>query len=137
MLAAQTGLLEAISSVYNVRKYIPSGVTTFTVSTVITIVATGIVDFVSTSLMFTFPALFVVGEAVAGATAATYIIIVGLAMISTLEALAIKFLNSEMNKEEINQFFKQKFTEDLRRYSDIKVSSRSDIERIKEQYIDT
>ena len=137
VLAVQTGLLTSISEVYNVRNYISTkiNVTTFTLTTALSIVATGIVDVISTALFWITP-LWVTSETINGAVAATYITVVGLAMIATLEALSLKFLQSEMNQEQINEFFKERFREELKRFSKINISSPSDLALIQKQYID-
>lgn len=137
VLTVQTGLLTKISEVYNVRKYLDPKIAlaTFTLSTALTVAATTVLDIASTAVFLATP-LWVTGETASGATAATYTVVSGLAMISTLEALSVQFLSSDMNKEEINKFFKAKFKEDLARYSEISISNPSDLTSIKKRYVD-
>ncbi|MCL2924087.1 MAG: hypothetical protein MGF17_05500 [Trichodesmium sp. MAG_R04] len=116
---------------------VKSALATLSVTTVLTLVATTATDIISATLALIFPPLFAFGEAVSGSVAATYIVIVGLAYISTLEAVSVSYFNSSINKKEVEEFFKDKFSEELKKYSSIKISQKSDLEKYKKMFIDS
>lgn len=139
ILTTQTTLIPILFRIYNIQRIstLKSALVTFSASTILTLLGTTIMDGVSTFAVLLFPPLFIAGEAVSGGTAATYIVIIGLSYISTLESISTAYLESEINAEDIESFFKKKFTEELKKYSRIKISRKSDIDRIGKEYIDS
>ncbi|MBH8555901.1 50S ribosome-binding GTPase [Nostocaceae cyanobacterium CENA357] len=138
VLISQTGLLAAISEVYNLRKYmdVKASLATFTTSTLLAVIGTSIIDFVSTALVVIFPPLFIAIETISATVAASYIVVVGLALISTFEKMSINYIQSKDNIEGIKDFFEKSFKENMKQFSSINIKKQSDINDIKNKYID-
>ena len=72
-------------------------------------------------------------SAISGATAVTYIVIIGMAFSSTFEELAKKEL-SGMDKEEIEKTLMSVFRKYFKLYKDIKIYKKDDLDKAKNIY---
>ncbi|GGA14663.1 GTPase family protein [Okeania sp. KiyG1] len=103
VMGTQPALLASIAKLYNLDPFLNNGITAATIafSGLLVIVGATILDVATTFLSGIFPPLFIPGKSITGVVAASYILAVGLAYTSTLEALSIRRLNSNMNKKDI------------------------------------
>ena len=135
IIGTQQTLLTSLAKVYNLNRFIDRGAATNSIAfaDLLAIAGTTILDVATTVFSAIFPPLFIPGESITGVVAASYILAVGLAYISTLEAVSINYLDSNMNmnKEEITTFFKRRFSSELKR-TQREVQQKSDIKMMKE-----
>ncbi|NET26328.1 hypothetical protein [Okeania sp. SIO1I7] len=133
IIATQPTLLASLAKVYNLDRLLDKSVVAASLgfTALLAIAGTTIVDVGTSFLSTMFPPLFVPGESITGGVAASYILAVGLAYTFTLEALSIRNLNSNMNREDITIFFKGRFASELKRYQK-EVEDRSTMKEIKE-----
>jgi predicted GTPase len=133
ILTTQTTLLPSIARVYNLGRYFDKKVAlgSMTFSGLIAIGGATIVDVASSFFSTLFPPLFIAGEFISGTTAATYIVTIGLAYTSTLEAISKDYLYTSTNQKEIEQFFGNRFSSEFKKYKD-KVDREGDIKKIIE-----
>lgn len=133
IIGTQPTLLASIAKIYNLDRYLNKGAATAALAFtgLLAIAGTTILDVATSVFSAIFPGLFVVGETVSGVVAASYMLVIGLAFTSTLEAMSISDLNKNPNREEITTFFKRKFSSELKRYKK-EVEQKSTIKEIKE-----
>ncbi|MBH8577341.1 50S ribosome-binding GTPase [Nostocaceae cyanobacterium CENA369] len=77
----------------------------------------------------------ILGNAIAGGTAATGIAIVGLAYASTFEAMAKAHIDPK-NSEETDKFLIDNFQKELKKYSDIVIRTTKDLTKVKDRFLD-
>ncbi len=133
IIATQPTLLASLAKVYNLDRLLDKGAATASIAFagLLAIAGTTILEVATTVFSAISPGFFIAGESLAGGVAASYILAIGLAFTSTLEAISINYLNSNMNKEEITTFFKRKFSSELKKYQK-EVQQKSDIKMMKE-----
>ncbi|GGA14669.1 GTPase family protein [Okeania sp. KiyG1] len=133
IIGTQPTLLASLAKIYNLDRLLDKGVATVTlgINALVAIAGTTILDVATTIFSAIFPPLFIPGESITGIVAASYILIIGLAYTSTLEAVSINYLNSNMNREEVTTFFKRRFAYELKRYQK-EVQQKSDMKMMKE-----
>ncbi|MBE9211727.1 50S ribosome-binding GTPase [Plectonema cf. radiosum LEGE 06105] len=139
VIISQTSLLKVIAQVYNFNK-IFDGKTyfaTFSISTLLAILGTSIVDAVSTTLL-PLPTAFFALETVSATVASSYIVAVGLALIFTFEKLLLSNLESKDSQESIKDFFKKTFSIKFNEFTnhDITIRGKSDLDNIRKKYIE-
>ncbi|NEN90093.1 MAG: hypothetical protein F6K48_14710 [Okeania sp. SIO3H1] len=128
IIGTQPTLLASIAKVYNLDRFLNRGAATAALA------FTGLLAIAGTTILDVAKALPIftpLSGGITGVVAASYILAVGLAFTSTLEAISINYLNSNMNKEEITTFFKGKFSSELKRYQK-EVQQKSDMKMMKE-----
>ncbi|AFY92562.1 GTPase family protein [Chamaesiphon minutus] len=121
-LTAETVLWNRIAALYGFDKLKGLGALwqkiTFSPQALAALVITTIADFFVLDFIFT--------PAIAGGTAATFILIVGLTLTSTFEELAIEEIDG-LNKEEIEKLLQEIFKKNFDKYKNIRIRTKSDI----------
>ncbi|MBE8996487.1 GTPase [Microcystis aeruginosa] len=128
-IATQTLLCTKIAALYGQGDWIQildkaGGVT---VASMLTVAVTWVLDLFSTFLP---PANPVTG-AISGATAATYITVVGLTYTSVFEKLTIKDLTGA-EKEDVEEFIRKTFREEFKKNLKFRILSEGDLQKIEE-----
>jgi len=77
----------------------------------------------------------VVGNVVTGGTLATLIVVTGLVYASAFEAMA-KARVDPNDSEEINNFLRNIFQQELKKYTDIGIRTNKDLENVKDKFLD-
>lgn len=139
VLLSQTGLLAGIIKIYNFDSYLRPEIvaSNFTGTAVLALIGISMMDLAARAgILLLFPHVFRSAEVISGEAAATYIVAVCLACISTFESLIKSYLESEPNKEQIEKFFKEEFRNQLKKYSnEVKVTNKSDLVIVQLTYI--
>lgn len=128
-LASQTVLWSQIASLYQLDK-------TRGMKTLWARIATSkeaLSTFSITAIADFFTATFV-GGAVAGGTAATFICIVGLALTTTFEELAIKDLDG-VSMDEIEKLLQEIFEKNFKKYKSIRIRRKSDLDKLRDEFL--
>jgi len=128
-LTAQTVLWNRLAKLYSLENVKGLGdlwrKITFSDSAVVTLFATTIADFFAWTG---------IGGAIAGGTAATFIVIVGAALTETFEELAVKELDG-LSREEIETLLQSIFQKYFAKYKGLKIKDKSDLERLREDFL--
>lgn len=127
--SSQASLLLALTRLYGFYGY--AKILTVTAgssfSAIITDLVTGTLDAIGVILPPTYP----VTSTLAGASAAAFILISGIAATTTLEKAAMENFNSKNNKEEIEKFLKRTFKEQFKKYQQqVEIKYPKDIEKV-------
>ncbi|NEP09212.1 MAG: GTP-binding protein [Symploca sp. SIO2C1] len=138
MTSSQYGLLKAIAQLYNSDDIIEiiQPISGQTITTALTVAATGALEISASFLVGLFPPGFLATEAAAGTIAASYVVIMGLTYTSVFEKFSERRLTSSEGKQEIKQFLERTFTEELNKYLKIRVTSKEDLNQIKENFLE-
>jgi uncharacterized protein (DUF697 family) len=131
-LAAQTALSNSIAALYQLDKIKGLGnlwkEIAFSNEAIFTLIATTIFDLFVFDLFFT--------STLAGGTAATYVVIVGLALTKTFEELAMKELDG-ISTEELEGLVKEIFKKNFDKYKSIRIREKSDLDRFKDDFFNS
>lgn len=131
-LTSQGVLVTKIAALYGYQEWVEilDQTGSVTITTIVATIATSVLDIAG------FLSNFVTGliggfltNAVSGAAAATFITILGLTYTSVFEKLSKQDLSGS-GRQEIEEFIKQTFREELKKFSSVKVFSSQDIERL-------
>ena len=95
----------------------PRALTTFLITTV--------ADF------FTFT---IIGDLIAGGTAATFVVIIGLSLTDTFEELAFK-QEDGWSKEDIEGLLQDIFKKNFDKYKNLKITGKKDLDELKKQFL--
>jgi predicted GTPase/uncharacterized protein (DUF697 family) len=131
-LAVQASLPISIASVYGLedaRKFLHKSYKEISTE--------ALVGFVGATVGFDFlrGVVPIIGSAIAGGTAATVIVITGLAYASTFEAMAKAHIDPK-DSEAIQEFFSDNFRNQLKKYSDVVIKTTKDLAKVKDRFLD-
>jgi uncharacterized protein (DUF697 family) len=129
-LTAQTALWNRIAALYQLEKIKGLGDLwrniTFSKEAIFTLVATTIFDLFVLDVFFT--------STLAGGTAATYVVIVGLALTKTFEELAMKEVEG-VSIEELESLLQESFKKNFEKYKGIRIREKSDLDRFRDDFL--
>ena len=130
-IATQTLLCTKIAALYGQGEWVQildkaGGVT---VASILTVAVTWVLDLFSTFLPPSNP----ITGTIAGATAATYITVVGLTYSSVFEKLTIKDLTGS-DKEDVEEFIRKTFREEFKKNLRFRILSEKDLKKIDESF---
>lgn len=133
IIATQPTLLASLAKVYNLDRFLNAGAATATIgfTGLLAVGGTTILDITTAIISAIFPPLFIPGESITGVVAASYILVLGLAYTSTLEAVSIHYLRANTNREEITKFFEGRLESEMKRYKK-ELEQKSTMKEIKE-----
>ncbi|NEO43801.1 MAG: GTPase domain-containing protein [Moorea sp. SIO4A3] len=137
MTSSQVGLLKAIAKLYNSDDILEiiDQISGQTIVTAISVPATAALEISATFLVGLFPPGFLVAEVAAGGVAATYVVMMGLTYTSVFEKLSKRRLNRPQSRQEIKEFLKRTFRQELQRYLTIKVNSKESLDQIRDDFL--
>ncbi|NEO19706.1 MULTISPECIES: GTPase domain-containing protein [unclassified Moorena] len=137
MTSSQVGLLKVIAKLYKSDDIIEiiDQISGQTIVTAISVPATGALEISATFLVGLFPPGFLATEAVAGALAATYVVMMGLTYTSVFEKFYKRRLNRPQSKQEIKEFLERTFREELHKYLRIRVNSKESLDHIRDDFL--
>jgi GTP-binding protein EngB required for normal cell division/uncharacterized protein (DUF697 family) len=134
LVSAQVILWSKIAILYgHTQGGLIAAIGTFTSATLVSIVSTAVLDVLS----FVLPASYAVTATLAGAGAATYTVVVGVACITTCEKLSEQLINSNTSKEERKTYLKEVYESEFRKLSKrIKITSKNDLKKIGDEFME-
>jgi uncharacterized protein (DUF697 family) len=127
-MAAQTALCVKLAALYgytDLAAFLGS-ISGLTTSALFTVLSTATLDVIG--------AVFPPSQAIAGATAATYTMVLGLSYTSVFEKVAKEHIYKS-GKDTVRDFLKKTFRKEFEKYSGVKIYSIADLEKLRELFL--
>lgn len=134
LVDSQSRLLKNIAAIYGYSEWADDfkKESLFSFSAITSLVVISLGDLGVTGSMWSGFLPGIVFGGATGAVAATYSTVIGATLISVFEILSKRGLEGLNNKEEINEFLKETYKEEFKRFSNLKIKSKEDVDNLQE-----
>jgi predicted GTPase len=131
-LASQGLLCTKIAALYGYKEWVEiiDKIGSVTIATIVATITTGVLDIAGfISNLVTGFLGGIIANSVSGAAAATFITVLGLTYTSVFEKLSKQDLSGS-GRQEIEEFIKTTFREELKKYSSVRIKNLQDLDKI-------